>query len=128
MGQYGTNRKWLIKMSKILVILITGKDNINTEMVAFNFAANAVKNAKSTVEFMFLGRGVQAANRKQKSSPQFKDQLDILQKLSIPVKICEMSMAGEGLTPDDIFPGLESVYGGVEADARIRDGYSVITF
>ena len=41
-------------MSKMLVILITGKDNINTEMVAFSFTANAVKNAKSTVEFMYL--------------------------------------------------------------------------
>lgn len=115
-------------MGKILVMLITGKDNINTEMVAFNFAANAVKNAKSTVEFMFLGRGVQAANKKQKSSPQFKEQLEILQKMSIPVKICEVSMTGEGLTGDDIFPGLELVYGAVETDARIQDGYSVITF
>ena len=115
-------------MAKMLVILITGKDNINTEMVAFSFAANAVKNAKSTVEFMYLGRGVQAANSKQKSSPQFKDQLDIIQKLGIPVKICEVSMAVEGLTSNDIFAGLELVYGAVETDARIKDGYSVITF
>ena len=46
-------------MSKILVMLITGKENINTEMVAFSFAFNAVKNAKANVEFLFLGRGVQ---------------------------------------------------------------------
>ena len=32
-------------MAKILVMLITGKENINTEMVAFSFAFNAVKNA-----------------------------------------------------------------------------------
>ncbi|WP_393970961.1 DsrE family protein [Oxyplasma meridianum] len=115
-------------MAKILVMLITGKENINSEMVSFNFAINAVKNARSTVEFMFLGRGVQAANKKQKSSPQFMDQIEGLKKLSIPVKICEVSMAGEGLTKDDIFPGIEMVYGGVEADARIQDGYSVITF
>jgi hypothetical protein len=43
-------------MAKILVMLITGKDNINTEMVSFNFAVNAVKNAKADVEFLFLGR------------------------------------------------------------------------
>jgi len=115
-------------MAKILVMLITGKENINTEMVAFNFAVNAVKNAKATVEFMFLGRGAQAANKKQKSSPQFMEQVESLKKLSIPVKICEVSMAGEGLAKDDIFPGLELVYGAVEADARIQDGYSVITF
>ena len=115
-------------MAKILVILITGKENINTEMVAFNFAANAVKNAKSTIEFMFLGRGVQAANKRQKSSPQFMDLVETLKKLSIPVKICKVSLEGEGLSGDDIFPGLETVYGAVEADARIQDGYSVITF
>jgi hypothetical protein len=44
------------------------------------------------------------------------------------MRICKVSMAGEGLTENDIFPKLESVYGGVEVDARIRDGYSVITF
>jgi len=37
-------------------------------------------------------------------------------------------MAGEELAKDDTFPGLELVYGAVEADARIQDGYSVITF
>ena len=115
-------------MSKILVMLITGKDNINTEMVAFSFAFNAVKNAKANVEFLFLGRGVQAANKNQKSSPQFLDQINMLKNEGIPLKICKVSMAGEGLTENDIFSGLESVYGGVEVDSRIQDGYSVITF
>ena len=68
-------------MAKILVMLITGKENINNEMVAFNFAVNAVRNAKATVEFMFLGRGAQAANKRQKSSPQFMEQVE---SLSIP--------------------------------------------
>jgi hypothetical protein len=115
-------------MAKILVMLITGKENINTEMVAFNFAINAVKNAGATVEFMFLGRGTQAANKGQKNSPQFMEQIEGLRKLSIPVKICQVSMTGEGLSQDEIFPGLELVYGAVETNARIQDGYSVITF
>lgn len=115
-------------MSKILVILLIGKDNINSEMVAFNFAKNAVQNARATVEFMFMGRGVQAANKNQKSSPQFMEQIETLKKLSIPIKICEMSMSGEGLTDNDIFPGLDKVYGAVETDTKIQEGYSVITF
>ncbi len=115
-------------MAKILVMLITGKENINTEMVAFSFAFNAVKNAKSNVEFLFLGRGVQAANKNQKSSPQFLEQINMLRSEGIPLKICKVSMSGEGLTENDIFSGLEPVYGGVEVDSRIHDGYSVITF
>ena len=115
-------------MSKILVMLITGKDNINTEMVAFSFTFNAVKNAKANVEFLFLGRGVQAANKHQKSSPQFEDQINMLRNEGIPLKICKISMSGEGLTEDDIFPGIDLVLGGVETDKRIEDGYTVITF
>jgi len=118
----------VITVSKILVMLITGKDNINTQMVSFNFAYNAVKNAKATVEFLFLGRGVQAANRKQKSSPQFEDQINMLRKEGIPLKICQISMTGEGMTEEDIFTGLKLVLGGVEVDKRISEGYSVITF
>ncbi len=115
-------------MAKILVMLITGKENINTEMVAFSFAYNAVKNAKADVEFLFLGRGVQAANKNQKSSPQFLEQINMLRNEKIPLKICKVSMNGEGLTENDIFPNIESVFGGVEANDRIQDGYSVITF
>jgi len=115
-------------VAKILVMLITGKENINTEMVAFSFAYNAVKNAKADVEFLFLGRGVQAANKNQKSSPQFLEQIDILRSEKIPLKICKVSMKGEGLTENDIFPDIESVLGGVEVNDRIQDGYSVITF
>jgi hypothetical protein len=115
-------------MAKIPVMLITGKENINTEMVAFNFAINAVKNARAKVEFMFPGTGAQAANKRQKGSPQFMEQIEGMKKLSIPVKIREVSVAGEELAKDDTFPGLELVYGAVEADARIQDGYSVITF
>ncbi len=115
-------------MAKILVMLITGKDNINSEMVAFNFAVNLVKNAKATVEFLFLGRGVQAANSQQRSSPQFQQQLDALIAAGIPLKICKVSMAGEILAAEDIFPGIEMVLGGVETSARIEDGYAVITF
>ncbi|MCL6015355.1 MAG: DsrE family protein [Candidatus Thermoplasmatota archaeon] len=117
-----------MNMTKILVMLITGKENINTEMVAFNFAVNAVKNAGSTVEFLYLGRGVQAANSTQKSSTQFKEQLENLRKASIPVKICKVSLEGEGLSEEDIFQNLELVYGAVEVDSRIKEGYSVITF
>ena len=115
-------------MSRMLVMLTTGKDNINAEMVAFSFAFNAVKNAKAKVEFLFLGRGVQAANKHQKSSPQFEEQINMLRNEGIPLKICKVSMAGEGLTENDIFPGIEMVLGGVETNARIEDGYSVLTF
>lgn len=115
-------------MARILVMLITGKDNINTEMVSFNFAVNLVKNAKATVEFLFLGRGVQAANSKQRSSPSFKQQIDAMMALGIPLKICKVSMEGEGQAAEDIFPGIAMVLGGVETSARIEDGYSVITF
>lgn len=109
-------------------MLLTGKENIQAEMVAFNFSFNAVKNAGSKVEFLFLGRGVQAANKIQKSSPQFEEQVNMLRREGIPMKICQVSMAVEGLTNDDIFPGLEMVYGAVETDARIQEGYTVITF
>ena len=115
-------------MAKILVMLVMGKENINAEMVAFSFAFNTVKNTKSNVEFLFLGRGVQAANKNQKSSPQFLEQINLLRSEAIPLKICKVSMSGEGLTENDIFSGLEPVYGGVEIDSRIQDGYSVITF
>ena len=115
-------------MAKILVMLITGKDNINTEMVSFNFAVNAVKNAKADVEFLFLGRGVQAADKGQKSSPQFAEQVDELLKSGVKVKICKVSMAGEGMTEADIFPGIEMVLGGVEVNSKIENGYSIITF
>jgi tRNA 2-thiouridine synthesizing protein D len=115
-------------MSKMLVMLLTGKDNINAEMVSFSFAFNAVKNANATVEFLFLGRGVQAANKNQKSSPQFLEQIDMLKKEGIPLKICKVSMAGEGLTEKDIFPGIEMVFGGVETNTRVEEGYSVLTF
>ena len=115
-------------MAKILVMLITGKENIQTEMVSFNFAVNAVKNAKATVEFLFLGRGVQAAEKRQKNSPQFEEQLKTLENTGIPVKICKVSMAGEGLTDKDIFSGIQMVLGGVETNNKIEEGYTVITF
>ena len=115
-------------MAKILVMLITGKENINTEMVAFSFAYNAVKNAKAEVEFLFLGRGVQASNKNQKSSSQFLEQINILKSEKIPLKICKVSMASEGLTEADIFPDIDMVLGGAETNERIEDGYTVITF
>ncbi|MGC8701279.1 MAG: DsrE family protein, partial [Thermoplasmata archaeon] len=116
------------KMAKILVMLTTGKENIHTEMVSFNFAINAVKNANATVEFLLLGRGVQAADIRQKNSPQFEEQLKTLEDTGIPVKICKVSMAGEGLTAKDIFSGIEMVFGGVETNDKIEEGYTVITF
>ncbi len=115
-------------MTKILVMLLTGKENINAEMVSFNFAINAIKNAKGTVEFILLGSGVKAANRNQKSSPQFLEQIEKIMKARIPIKICKVSMASEGLTDNDIFPDIEMVLGGVEVSARIEEGYSVLTF
>lgn len=115
-------------MAKMLVMLLTGKDNINAQMVSFNFAINAVRNAKATVEFLFLGRGVEAADTRQKSSQQFAEQVDAMIKEGIPVKICKVSMAGEGITEADIFHGIDPVLGGVEVNSRIDEGYSVITF
>ena len=48
----------------------------------------------------------------------------ILHHRSIPVK----SLQGEGLSDEDIFENLDSVFGAVEVDNRIKEGYSVITF
>ncbi|MDG7044878.1 MAG: DsrE family protein [Nitrososphaerota archaeon] len=115
-------------MSKMLVMLTTGKDDVNSEMVAFSFAFNAVKNAKAEVELLFLGRGVQAANKNQKNSPQFLEQVNMLKAEGIPLRICKVSMAGEGLKEDDIFPDIDMVFGGVETDRKIDEGYTVITF
>ena len=115
-------------MSKMLIMLLTRKDNINTEMVSFSFTFDAVRHARATVEFLFLGRGVRAANENQKGSPQFPEQIDLLKKEGIPVKIWKASMAGERLSEKDIFPGIEMVLGGVETKARIEDGYSILAF
>jgi hypothetical protein len=115
-------------MAKILVMLITGKENINTQMVSFNFAVNLVRNANATVEFLFLGRGVEAADKRHKNSPQFQEQIESLKNSGIPVKICKVSMAAEGMSQNDIFPDIEMVLGGVETNNRIGEGYSVITF
>ncbi|MHB8361973.1 MAG: DsrE family protein [Thermoplasmataceae archaeon] len=115
-------------MSKMLIMLLTGKDNINTEMVSFSFAFNAVRHARATVEFLFLGRGVRAANENQKGSPRFFEQIVLLEKKGIPVKIWKASMAGERLSEKDIFPRIEMVPGGVEIKTKIEDGYSILTF
>ena len=115
-------------MAKILVMVNTGKDNINTEIVAFNFSIKAATVAKATVEMLFLGRGVEAVNKNQQSSPQFKEQVDAALAAHIPLKACKVNLAIEGLTEAGIFPGIEPVLGAVETDARIEDGYTVITF
>ena len=87
-----------------------------------------MKNTNAKVEFLFLGRGVQAANKNQKTSAQVEEQIDLLNKSGIPLKICQVSMAAEGLTGDDIFPGISMVFGAVETNAKIDEGYAPITF
>ena len=115
-------------MSKMLIMLLTGKGSINAEIVFFSFAFNAVRHARATVEFLFLGRGIRAANDNQEDSPQFPEQIDLLKKEGIPVKIWKASMAGERLSEKDIFPGIEMVLGDVETNTRIEDGYSILAF
>ena len=115
-------------MAKILVVVLTGKDNIHAEMVAFNFSINTVKNAHAVVEMLFLGRGVQAVNKKQAKSQQFKEQIENAIKNGIPVKACSVSLKNEGLSEDDIFPDVSLVLGGVEINQKIEEGYTVITF
>lgn len=115
-------------MAKILVLLLTGKENIHAEMVAFNFAVNAVKNAHSTLEFLFLGRGVQALNSRQKNSPQFLDQIEGLRKTGCMVKACSVSLESEGLDASGIFGNVELVLGGVEVNSKIEEGFTVISF
>ncbi|MGC8663984.1 MAG: DsrE family protein [Thermoplasmata archaeon] len=115
-------------MAKMLVMVLSGKGNIQAEMVAFNFAINAVKNAHAEIEMLFLGQGVQIANKKQANSPQFKEQIENAIKMGIPVKACSVSLKNEGLTEQDIFPDVELVLGGVETNLKIEEGYSVITF
>lgn len=115
-------------MAKILVLLLTGKENIHAEMVAFNFAINAVKNAQSTLEFLFLGRGVQALNSKQKKSPQFLEQIQGLKKSGCTVKACKVSLESEGLDESSIFGNIDLVLGGVEVNSKIEEGFTVISF
>jgi hypothetical protein len=115
-------------LAKILVLLLTGKENIHAEMVAFNFAINAVKNAHSTLEFLFLGRGVQALNSRQKNSPQFLEQIEGLRRAGCTVKACKVSLESEGLDESSIFGNIDLVLGGVEVNSKIEEGFSVISF
>ncbi|MCL4347050.1 MAG: DsrE family protein [Candidatus Thermoplasmatota archaeon] len=115
-------------MAKILVVLITGKENINTEMVAFNFAVNTARNAGATVEMLFLGRGIQALNSRQRNSAEFGRQIEEAKSAGVTLKGCSVSAKAEGLGESDIFPGVELVMGGVEVNRRIDEGYSVLTF
>jgi len=115
-------------MAKILVMVNTGKDNINTEMVAFNFSIKAATVAKAQVEMLFLGRGVEAVNKDQQNSPQFKEQVDAALAAGIPLRACRVSLAMEGLTEANLFPGVQPVLGAVETSSKIDEGYAVITF
>lgn len=112
----------------MLVMVITGKENINTEMVAFNFAINSVQNAKATVEMLFLGRGVEALFKNQNNSDSFFAQVQKARSLNIKLTVCSVSMKSLGVTDDMIFEGIDKVMGGVETAARIDEGYQVITF
>ncbi len=116
------------KMAKILVMVLSGKSNIQAEMVAFNFSVNAVKNAHAEIEILFLGQGVQVANKKQANSQQFKDQIENAIKAGIPVKACSVSLKNEGLSESDIFSDVSLVLGGVETNQKIEEGYTVLTF
>ncbi len=115
-------------MAKMLVMVITGKENINTEMVAFSFAINSVQNAGATVEMLFLGRGVEAVLQNQNNSAAFEDQVKKAKSLGIETKICLVSMKSLGISDEMIFPGIEKVMGGVETNKKIDEGYQVITF
>ncbi|MGC8565034.1 MAG: DsrE family protein [Thermoplasmata archaeon] len=115
-------------MAKILVMVLTGKFNIQAIMVAFNFSINAVKNAHAEIEILFLGQGVQAVNKKQANSEQFKEQILRAKEIGIPVKACSVSVKNEGLLENDIFPEVELVLGGVETNRKIEEGYSIISF
>ncbi|WP_297218055.1 DsrE family protein [Thermoplasma sp.] len=115
-------------MAKMLVMVITGKENINTEMVAFNFAINSVQNAHAQVEMLFLGRGVEAVLKNQNNSDTFLAQIQKARSLNIRLTICSVSMKSLGITDEMIFEGLDKVMGGVETAARIDEGYQVITF
>ncbi|MDP8012203.1 MAG: DsrE family protein [Thermoplasmata archaeon] len=115
-------------MAKILVMVLTGKSNIQGEMVAFNFSINAVKNANAEIEMLFLGQGVQAVNKKQANSGQFKEQISKAKEVGITLKACSVSIKNEGLTESDIFPEVELVLGGVETNKKIEEGYTVISF
>ncbi len=115
-------------MAKILVMVNTGKDNINTEMVAFNFSVKAATVAKATVEMLFIGRGVEAVNKRQQNSPQFEEQVKAALAAGVALTACKVSLAMEGLTEADIFDGVKPVLGAVETNEKIEQGYSVVTF
>jgi tRNA 2-thiouridine synthesizing protein D len=115
-------------MSRLLVIVLTGKENLHAEMVAFNFAINSARNAGAEVEMLFLGRGVQALNARQKNSHEFQAQLEAARKMNIALKGCSVSAEAEGLRKEDIFEGIEMVMGGVEVSRRIEEGFVPLTF
>ncbi|MGC8584945.1 MAG: DsrE family protein [Thermoplasmata archaeon] len=114
-------------MTKILTVIITGKENINRVNVAFNFSIVARKNGNE-VEMLFIGPGVQIVNKKHAFSQMFYSSIKNGMDLGIRVKACINSINNEGLTKEDIFEGVEFVGGAVETSERIKEGYIPVTF
>ncbi len=115
-------------MAKIFVILTKGKDDLNMVNVAANFSYNAVKNAGATVNFMFLGRGVENLLKDSNGIKPIIDLVDKMKSENIDVTYCKVSTKGLGLNEDQMLGGIEPVMGGVQTAKKIDEGFSVITF
>lgn len=115
-------------MAKIFVILTKGKDDLNMVNIAANFAYSAVKNAGATVNFMFLGRGVENLLKDSNGIKPIIDLVDKMKSEKIEITYCKVSTKGLGLSEEQMLEGIEPVMGGIQAAKEIDAGFSVITF
>jgi tRNA 2-thiouridine synthesizing protein D len=115
-------------MAKLFVILTKGKDDLNMVNVAANFAYSAVKNAGATVNFMFLGRGVENLLKDSNGIKPIVDLVDKMKSAGIEVTYCKVSAKGIGLPENLLMDGIEPVMGGIQTAKEVDAGFSVITF
>jgi hypothetical protein len=115
-------------MAKMFVILTKGKDDLNMVNVAANFSYNSVKNGEATVNFMFLGRGVENLLKDSNGIKPIVDLVNLMKSVGIEVTYCKVSAKGLGLNEGQMLEGVDPVMGGVHAVKKIDEGFSVITF
>ena len=115
-------------MAKMLVILTKGKDDLNMANVAANFSYNSVKNAGATVNFMFLGRGVENLLKDSNGIKPIVDLVNNMKSVGIGITYCKVSAKGLGLSEEQMLEGIPPVMGGVQTAKMIDEGFSVITF
>ncbi|MEM0140219.1 MAG: DsrE family protein [Ferroplasma sp.] len=115
-------------MAKMFVIITKGKDDLNMVNVAMNFSTSSVKNAKATVSFMFLGRGVENLLKNSNGIKPIADGINNMKAAGIDVSYCTVSVKGIGINESDLIDGVEPVMGGIQTAKKVDEGYSIITF